>query len=729
MGGFPYLGGLPKGLASVPRIPTPRQKVPAGTVGIAAGQTGIYTLTTPGGWNLLGETPANLFDPTADPPAMLRAGDLVKFVPTDIEPVSKPVVEVTEETTPDLANPWMKVLSAGPMTTVQDMGRRGYARHGVSRSGAADELSLRMGNSLLGNPDHAAGLEVALGGLKFRMLRPCAISLTGADCAAKVSRAGCGGSVPLPVNQVAKLLEGDELTLGYADDGARAYVCVQGGVDVPVVLGSRSTDVRGALGGLQGRVLEAGDSLGRGDSEADPELVAAAHDPLRAVTTGSGGKTWRLRLLPGPGDPGMSGSESVSDELRALVGPDFNVLPRSDRMAVCLAPAGAASEGEELVGGEQLSEACVSGTVQVPPDGNPLILLAEHQTTGGYKVPGVVIPADLWQVGQMRPGDKLQFAPTTPEEADAALQQMHSLAQQNQPGAGLRFRLPEPQLERSQCSAEHPGAMKTNPDYSSRTRSSYLPNPVGFTRSFNLIGRRARGLRRIDLNADCGEGFDDAGLLEYVTSVNVCCNEHAGTSQGIANVVRMASELQAGVGAHVSFEDRENFGRVALHTPAEELKNQVLGQVGFLQGLCLGANTRVRYIKPHGALYHATMAGGEQGKAVFEAAQLVGLPLLLMPSSPWATYGEGFSERAYDGDQLRPRDKEGAVIHDPVEAAAQGVALAQQSNIHSICVHGDSPNAVVVAKAVRIGLEEAGFELGPFSVSYTHLTLPTKRIV
>ena len=140
----------------------------------------------------------------------------------------------------------------------------------------------------------------------------------------------------------------------------------------------------------------------------------------------------------------------------------------------------------------------------------------------------------------------------------------------------------------------------------------------------------------------------------------------------------------------------------------------MLWQASALDGLCRGAGTRVRYIKPHGALYHAVMAGGAQGLAVFEAAQLLELPLLLMPRSPWATFGEGFAERRYDGDQLRPRDKEGALIHDAGEAAQQAVDLAAHANLHSICVHGDSPNAVSIAKAVRRALEKEGFELHPF---------------
>ena len=225
-------------------------------------------------------------------------------------------------------------------------------------------------------------------------------------------------------------------------------------------------------------------------------------------------------------------------------------------------------------------------------------------------------------------------------------------------------------------------------------------------------------MRRIDLNADCGEGFDDAGLMKYVTSANIACGGHTGTSASMARAVALAVDAGVTVGAHPSFMDRDGFGRTPLDTAPLELRDQVLWQVGALQGICCAHDRSgsggVRYIKPHGALYHAVMQGGAQGEAVFEAARMLDLPLLLMPSSKWAAYGEGFAERAYDGDTLRPRDREGAVIHDPVLAAEQGVSLAQRADLHTICVHGDSPNAVNVAREVRAGLESAGFEVLAF---------------
>jgi len=749
LGGFPYLGGLPAALGKVPRLETPRPKLPKGTVGIAGGQTGVYTISTPGGWYCIGRTSMKLFDPSKNPPAILRAGDLIKFVRS--EKVAVDEEEFERDSNPVSDKPWIEILFPGPLTTVQDLGRHGFARHGVSRSGAADDLALRMGNALLGNKDSAAGLEVTMGGLKIRCLASCAISLTGANCNAKLQRPGEAIPTTLRMNEVILLQGEDEVQLGMPEDGMRTYVCVKGGVDVPLVLGSRSTDVRSTLGGYHGRRLERGDIVGMlsSDAVAETKLLQAIHDPLR-----SSGKTWELRVLPGPGDP--QSNEVAAVDMRLLVDSKFNVLPRADRMAVVISQEGKAEAntaaikvaqhahipyglseyrppellmGEwmnqrSLTGCQQISEGCVSGTVQLPPDGNPVILLAEHQTTGGYKVPAVVIQADLWQVGQMRPGDSIRFVETSHAGAVKALQQLRDESRETRdlPSGSVAMH--------SACEQPEPRRQQARPSCLPRllTRHSKLTLaalrycwaasgnvviPDLIRTHASLVERSGPELQRIDLNADCGEGFDDAGLLKHVTSVNIACGAHAGTTESIAEVVRLAAACGAGIGAHVSYVDRERFGRRALDTAPQELFDQVLWQASALDGLCRGAGTRVSYIKPHGALYHTVMAGGEQGRAVFDAAQKLQLPLLLMPQSPWAGYGEGFAERAYDGDQLRSRDEAGAVIHDPDEAARQAVALAVRPNIHSICVHGDSPNAVAVAYAVRGALEK-NFTLGRF---------------
>ena len=148
----------------------------------------------------------------------------------------------------------------------------------------------------------------------------------------------------------------------------------------------------------------------------------------------------------------------------------------------------------------------------------------------------------------------------------------------------------------------------------------------------------------------------------------------------------------------------------------QSLRDHILWQVGSLQSLCLSVeSTRVKYINPHGALYHAVMEGGPHAEAVMDAANMLDLPLLLMPTSPLATFGEAFAERRYDGDRLRDRKLDGAVIHDPEEAGLQALNLAAVDGVDSVCVHGDSPNAVDVARVVRSTLEDNGWSLRPFA--------------
>ena len=234
------MAGLPKVFHAVPRLETPRQSVPKGAVGIAAGQTGVYTLASPGGWHLLGKTDLELFDPTKDPPSILQPGDRVRFVATtrggeEVEEEriidssssatasspSSPSMSPVSSSSP--SSPCLEILTPGPMTSVQDLGRRGYGRNGVSRSGAADDFSLRNGNALLGNDVSCAGLEIAMGGLQVRCVKkPVVVSLTGAECNAKVERDMLQGA-PSEIVQsgwTVALRVGDILTMGYATNGA-----------------------------------------------------------------------------------------------------------------------------------------------------------------------------------------------------------------------------------------------------------------------------------------------------------------------------------------------------------------------------------------------------------------------------------------------------------------------------------------------------------------------------
>jgi KipI family sensor histidine kinase inhibitor len=446
LAGFPYLGGLPPELA-VPRLPTPRPRVPAGSVGIAGQQTGIYPLASPGGWRLIGRTAVRLFDPLADPPALLRPGDRVQFEPvvagsltprqTDTSPDRGALALPGGEQATTAAThcvPWVRVERPGWLTTVQDLGRPGYARYGVSASGAADADALRVGNALLGNPAEAAALEVTLGDLRLRALRPCAIALTGADCAARV------GMRPLRPWMAASLEAGDVLELGMARGGARAYVCVAGGVAVPPALGSRATDTRAGLGGLEGRPLRAGDVLVRGSGGVPPQSLVGRGAPLDAGRRPAADGMCRLRVLPGPH------ADLAPDALERLVDASYVVDPNSDRVGVRLRWVDAEG-GSRPPGGETITEGVPRGAVQVPPGGDPIILLADHQTTGGYRIPAVVIGADLWRVAQLRPGDPVRLALVTREEALAALREREAwlaalrerlMRQSREPGADTR---------------------------------------------------------------------------------------------------------------------------------------------------------------------------------------------------------------------------------------------------------------------------------------------------
>ncbi|MGA8255886.1 MAG: 5-oxoprolinase subunit PxpA [Nocardioides sp.] len=224
----------------------------------------------------------------------------------------------------------------------------------------------------------------------------------------------------------------------------------------------------------------------------------------------------------------------------------------------------------------------------------------------------------------------------------------------------------------------------------------------------------------IDLNADLGEEVtDDAALLAVVTSANVACGYHAGDAEIMRAVCDGAVERGVSVGAQVSYADRPNFGRVAVDVAYEILREQVAHQVGVLSEIAAAAGTEVRYLKPHGALYHRVLHDQEQALAVLEGSgslPLLGMPGVLLDqamTSGRAVLFEGFPDRGYrDDGRLLPRDRPGAVLDDSGAIARRAVELAPR--VHSVCVHGDTPGAVDHARAVRDALELAGYHLAPF---------------
>ena len=249
----------------------------------------------------------------------------------------------------------------------------------------------------------------------------------------------------------------------------------------------------------------------------------------------------------------------------------------------------------------------------------------------------------------------------------------------------------------------------------------------------------------MDLNSDLGEGYghwalgDDAALLEVVTSANVACGFHAGDPATIDRTVRTAVEHGVAIGAQVSYPDLVGFGRREIDVAPDDLTADVLYQIGALEAFAKAAGSRVRYVKPHGALYNRIARDPVQAAAVVEAIRRYDptLPLLTLPGSAVmqaaadagiAAVGEGFADRAYTGEgRLVSRREPGAVLHDPGRVAARAVVMATEGRVEtvdggevtvevrSLCVHGDTPGAVDLAKAVRSALDDAGVTLEAFA--------------
>jgi antagonist of KipI len=281
----------------------------------------------------------------------------------------------------------IRVVSPGLLTTVQDLGRFGWAHYGISASGAADPFALRAGNLLVGNAENAPALEMTLVGGTFEFQAGAVVALTGSDF-------GAG----MPLWSPVEVSAWQTVRFGPSQSGARCYLCVRGGIGVTPVMGSASTHV---MTGVGGRPLRTGDMLPIGGAAV--RKVRAAAKLVPPLFDGP------LRVTDGPQ------SESFSDELYRGV---YSVSEESNRMGLrLLGPAIPSAAGHMLTEGVPL------GAVQVPPDGQPIILFVEHQTTGGYPKPANVISADFRRLGQLRPRDRVSFERVTIEQALRWLQQ------------------------------------------------------------------------------------------------------------------------------------------------------------------------------------------------------------------------------------------------------------------------------------------------------------------
>jgi antagonist of KipI len=283
----------------------------------------------------------------------------------------------------------IQVQIPGFLTTVQDLGREGFGPMGVSPSGAADPVPLRLGNRLVGNPENAAALEMTLLGGAFLFPEGGIIALTGSDFGATLDDA------PVALWASFEVAAGQTLRIGPTRSGARCYLCVQGGIDVPPFLGSASTHLLSGLGGLEGRPLRKGDLLETGPSDGIFQRRTIAPRVLERLAPRK-----ILRVTAGP-----QADWFPEPALAGFLGNAYRVTEEANRMGIRLeGPVITASHA-----GQMITEGVSLGAVQVPPGGRPIILFVEQQTTGGYPKIANVISADLSSVGQLRPRDEIRF--------------------------------------------------------------------------------------------------------------------------------------------------------------------------------------------------------------------------------------------------------------------------------------------------------------------------------
>ena len=291
------------------------------------------------------------------------------------------------------------IARAGFLTTIQDLGRTGFRDFGVSAGGALDSFGLRLANLLVGNAEAAAGLEITFGGLRLRFADDRVIAWCGGGFNARL------GSTSLSAGRAALAAAGDELVFDHPERGCRSWLAISGGLDVPVVLGSRSTDLRANFGGHNGRTLRDGDVLPLG-ARAKPlirklreQKISAWTPPRDWVSTARAEAVLRFT-------PGADWERFHSSARQRFVSEPFVISTESDRM-------GARLEGPELRRMDErdlLSEAVAPGTIQVPPNGQAILLLGDCQTIGGYPKLAHVISVDLPAAAQLRAGDKVRFA-------------------------------------------------------------------------------------------------------------------------------------------------------------------------------------------------------------------------------------------------------------------------------------------------------------------------------
>ena len=412
MPGFAYCSGLDPSL-KLARLDAPRTAVPPGSVAIAELQTAIYPKTTPGGWNIIGRSPDVLFDPHKKCPSLLTAGDRVEFIEIDLAQFKK----IQSESALNKANQKIhddqkgviEVLSPGLLTSIQGAPRYGFAHLALSAGGPMDKEAADLANALLGNSQDAAGLEITGTGPKLLFHTDAWVAWVGAQCTGQIDGKTVPGNRPVHVRI------GQTLSFGAMAQGYRIFLAIAGGIESEFVLGGRGSHLSAGIGD---KVVKKGDFLNLSQLSLSSELpffnrlrnANQAYPKWSVAAPALAGKnTQFIKVLP-------SVHLNLLDpqEQTLLWKTVWTVSAQSNRMGMRLDSHFKISS--PLVGIP--SQGIWFGTVQLPPSGQPILMLAEHQTTGGYPRLLEAVDSERSKLAQLRPGDKIQFLPITLEEAD-----------------------------------------------------------------------------------------------------------------------------------------------------------------------------------------------------------------------------------------------------------------------------------------------------------------------
>lgn len=411
MPGFAYCSGLDPSL-KLPRLEKPRTAVPPGSVAIAELQTAIYPKTTPGGWNIIGRSPDRLFDPLKERPSLLHAGDRVQFIEIDIDQFKKIQAEESLDARQhikkyDLQQGAVEVISSGLLTTIQGLPRYGLAHLALSAGGAMDKEGALLANALVGNSEDAAGLEITGTGPKLLFHIDTWVAWVGSSCIAQIDGQIVSGNRPVYIRQ------GQTLSFGAITQGYRIFLALSGGIESEFILGGRGSHLSAGIGDEQ---VQKGDILYLSKLLPEVPLLKKLKQEYRthpkwsiASPSLSGQGIQLIKAIPS-----MHLNLLNTKEQASLWKCVWTVSSQSNRMGMRL--DGDLSISSPIAG--IASQGIWFGTVQLPPSGQPILMMAEHATTGGYPRLLETIESERSKLAQLRPGDKIQFVPITLEEAD-----------------------------------------------------------------------------------------------------------------------------------------------------------------------------------------------------------------------------------------------------------------------------------------------------------------------